>query len=106
MVRKRLCRAVRYLYFLGELTDPKMKDYIGINDENDLFVNTEAFDYNKFRPVKNYRDDLLEKIAQNEYIRPHEHVLQTALRKRCSLFSSPICDWAGELPSVTGVQIE
>jgi hypothetical protein len=60
-------------YFLGELTDPKMKDYVGIKDEYDFFVSPQSFDYDKFRPIwlKNYREHLLEKIAQNEYMRPH-----------------------------------
>lgn len=60
-------------FFLGKLTDPKMKDYLGIIDEYDLFVDPETFDYKKFRPVwlKKYNDELLEKIAENEYMRPH-----------------------------------
>lgn len=60
-------------YFIGELTDPKMKNYIGIDDEYDLFVSPESFDYNNLRPVwlKKYSDGLLEKIAEDEYIRPH-----------------------------------
>lgn len=60
-------------YFLGELTDPKMNDYLGFDEEYDMFVNPEAFDYKKFRPIwlKKYHDELLKKIAENEYMRPH-----------------------------------
>lgn len=61
------------MYFLGELTDPKMRDYHGLDDEYDLFIDPEQFDYSKFRPtwLKHYRVNLLEKISQNEYMRPH-----------------------------------
>lgn len=61
------------LYFLGEITDIKMRSYLGVNDEYDLFVGPEFFDFTKFRPawLKNYSDNLLDKIAQNEHIRPH-----------------------------------
>lgn len=60
-------------YFLGELTDSRLKDYIGVNDEYDLFVDPEAFDYDKLSPswLKNYSDELLEKIADNKYMRSH-----------------------------------
>ncbi|URT72720.1 SIR2 family protein [Cytobacillus firmus] len=59
-------------YFLGELTDLRMKDYLGVIDEYDFFVDPEVFDYEKFRPIwlKNYGDKLLEKIIKNEYMRP------------------------------------
>ena len=55
------------------MTNPKMKHFLGVNDEYDLFVDPEAFDYNRFRPVwlKNYSNDLLERIAVNEHIRLH-----------------------------------
>lgn len=58
-------------YFLGELSDSRLKDYIGVNDEYDLFVDPEAFDYDKFSPswLKKYSDELLEKIADNKYMR-------------------------------------
>ena len=59
-------------YFLRELTDPTMKDYLGVYDEYDLFVAPEAFEYDKFRPawLKGYRDEFLEQIAENEHMRP------------------------------------
>ncbi|MGE6717530.1 SIR2 family protein [Peribacillus frigoritolerans] len=60
-------------YFLGELTDLRMKNYLGVIDEYDFFVDPQMFDYEKFRPVwlKNYHDKLLEKIINNEDMRPY-----------------------------------
>lgn len=68
-------------FFLGELTDDKMKDYIGVIDEYDFFVDPETFDYKKFNPswLINYSDRLLEKISQNKYMRPH--VIKTLKEK-------------------------
>lgn len=58
---------------MEELIDSRMKDYLGIDDEYELFVDPESFDYDKFNPswLKNYSDDLLEKMAENEHMRPH-----------------------------------
>lgn len=60
-------------YFFGKLANPKMKDYLGVNDEYDLFVDPEAFDYKKLSPawLKKYSDELLKKIVENETMRPH-----------------------------------
>lgn len=81
-------------YFLGELTDSRMKDYMGINDEYDLFVDPEAFDYDKFSPswLKNYSEELLKKIAENEHMRPHiievlkERIKNTKDKKYLDIF--------------------
>ncbi|MGU3472842.1 SIR2 family protein [Paenibacillus sp. D51F] len=60
-------------YFLGDFRDPKMKNFIGFNDEYDLFVEPESFDYNKFKPIwlKQYSEVVLKNMAENEHIRPH-----------------------------------
>ncbi|SMF20813.1 NAD-dependent protein deacetylases, SIR2 family [Paenibacillus barengoltzii] len=82
------------LYFLGELTDIRMKDYRGVDDEYDMFVSPESFDFTKFRPswLKNYDDVLLGKIAQNEHMRPHvidmlkERIKNTKDRRYIEIF--------------------
>ncbi len=60
-------------YFLKEINNSKMKDFIGINDEYDFFVDPENFDYKKFIPswLKNYNDKLLGKIAGNKHMKHH-----------------------------------
>ncbi|WP_319995466.1 SIR2 family protein [Trichococcus shcherbakoviae] len=60
-------------YFIGELNNSKMKDFVGIDDEYDLFVDPEDFDYKKFKAIwlKNYSEELLEKISKDKNMRPH-----------------------------------
>ncbi|WP_028594645.1 SIR2 family protein [Paenibacillus assamensis] len=60
-------------YFLGELNDLRMKNYRGLNEEYDMFLEPESFDYNSFEPrwLKTYSDKLLEKMSQNKFMRPH-----------------------------------
>ncbi|WP_421535929.1 SIR2 family protein [Priestia sp. D3YE.R1] len=59
-------------FFLGKLTDTRMRDYVGFIDEYDFFVSPESFDYKKFKPVwlKRYNEGLLQRIAQNQYMQP------------------------------------
>ncbi|WP_079708736.1 hypothetical protein [Paraliobacillus ryukyuensis] len=58
-------------YFLKEITNDKMKEFIGINDEYDFFVDPENFDYKKFIPswLKNYNEKLLSEIDGNKYMK-------------------------------------
>jgi NAD-dependent SIR2 family protein deacetylase len=60
-------------YFLGGLRDLEMKEYMGVDDEFDMFVNPETFDFEKFRPswLKTYGERLLIKIAENNQMRNH-----------------------------------
>ncbi|MEH7176214.1 SIR2 family protein [Priestia megaterium] len=60
-------------FFLGELTDTRMRDYVGLIDEYDFFVNPKSFDYEKFNPIwlKRYSNSLIEDISKNEDMRPH-----------------------------------
>ena len=60
-------------FFRGELTDTRMRDYVGLVDEYDFFVNPKSFDYEKFNPIwlKRYNDGLIEAISKNEDMRPH-----------------------------------
>ena len=57
-------------YFLKEINNPKMKEFIGINDEYDFFVDPENFDYKKFIPswLKTYNEKLLSEIAGNKHM--------------------------------------
>lgn len=54
-------------YFLGEIKSDKMKTFIGIDDEYDLFVDPENFDYSKLKPVwlKHYSDPILDDMSKN-----------------------------------------
>jgi hypothetical protein len=54
-------------YFLGEIKSDKMKTFIGIDDEYDLFVDPEGFDYSKLKPVwlKRYSGPLLDDMSKN-----------------------------------------
>lgn len=54
-------------YFLDEIKSDKMKTFIGIDDEYDLFVDPENFDYSKFKPVwlKHYSDSILDEMSKN-----------------------------------------
>ncbi len=60
-------------YFLGKFTNPKMKDYLGVNEEYDMFVDPDNFDYKKLSPawLKSYSDKLLKKMVENETMRTH-----------------------------------
>jgi len=71
------------LYFLGELKNPKMKDYVGIDDEYDLFVNPEGYNYEKLKPnwLKSFSGDVLEKMSKNEHM--HSHIIEI-LKERIS----------------------
>lgn len=68
-------------YFLGELTDSRMKNYLNIDDEYDLFVGPESYDYEKLNLswLKHYSDEVLQKMAENKYMRPH---IINALKER------------------------
>jgi len=68
-------------YFLGDLTDTRMRDYVGLVNEYDFFVSPQSFDYEKFNPIwlKSYSDSLLENISKNDDMRPH---ILKALKER------------------------
>lgn len=61
------------LYFLKKLKNPKIKDFIGISNEFDFFVDPKNFDYKNFVPswLKKYSEALLDEISKNEYMRHH-----------------------------------
>lgn len=81
-------------YFIDELSDKRMMDYIGIDDEYDLFIDPEHFDYSKFKAtwLKKYPDDLLEKIARNSFMHPHvievlkERIINSKDKKYIEIF--------------------
>ncbi|MGR6342640.1 SIR2 family protein [Priestia megaterium] len=58
-------------YFLGRLTNTRMRDYVGIIDEYDLFVDPKNFNYENFNPtwLKEYSKTLLKKISENDDMR-------------------------------------
>ncbi|MEH7077989.1 hypothetical protein V7101_05045 [Bacillus velezensis] len=60
-------------YFLEEINNSKMEEFIGMDDQYDFFVDPENFDYKKFIPswLKNYNDKLLGKIAGNKHMKHH-----------------------------------
>jgi SIR2-like domain len=60
-------------YFLKEVNNSKMKEFIGIDDQYDFFVDPVNFDYKKFIPswLKNYNDKLLGEIAGNKHMKHH-----------------------------------
>ncbi len=68
-------------YFLGEIKNSKMKCFIGVDDEYDLFVDPEGYDYKKLKPVwlKKYNDELLDRMAKNEHMSRH---IVTVLKER------------------------
>ncbi|NRS46428.1 SIR2 family protein [Brevibacillus sp. HB2.2] len=59
------------LYFLGYLTGINMENYLGLYDEYDFFVDPMSFNFTKFRLkwLKDYSEEVLERIAENESIR-------------------------------------
>lgn len=58
-------------YFMGKLMIDKLKEYKGVVDEYDMFIEPDTFDYTKFEPewLKRYSDELLTKISENDYMR-------------------------------------
>lgn len=60
-------------YFMGRISNIRMNDYLGFNDQYDLFVDPKSFDFGKFNFewINHYSDNLLEKMLENQYIRPH-----------------------------------
>jgi hypothetical protein len=58
-------------YFDGKFKSDKIKSFIGIDDEYDLFVDPEHFNYDKFKPVwlKRYYDVLLDKMSKNDHMK-------------------------------------
>lgn len=58
-------------YFSNEISSSKMKEYVGIEQEYDFFVDPKNFNYSEFIPswLKKYSESLLEKISTNEYMR-------------------------------------
>lgn len=58
-------------YFMGEIKSEKLKEFKGVVDEYDLFIDPEGFDYSKFDPVwlKHYSDETIQKMAENENMR-------------------------------------
>lgn len=57
-------------YFLGEINNSRMREFIGVNAEYDFFVEPKNFDYKNFIPswLKKYNDELLNEIAGNRYM--------------------------------------
>lgn len=57
-------------FFMGNFKNDKLKDYTGIVDEYDMFVDPNSFDYSKFKLywLKKYPDELLMKISENKYM--------------------------------------
>ncbi|MGG5180999.1 SIR2 family protein [Bacillus sp. MM09(2025)] len=64
------------LYFLGELNNLEIEEYVGIDDKYDFFVKPENFDYKRFIPawLKNFNGRLLDEIARNKHMK--DHVIQ------------------------------
>jgi len=60
-------------YFLKKINNPKLKEFTGMNDEYDFFVDPENFNYQKFIPawLKKYNEKLLKEISDNENMYPH-----------------------------------
>lgn len=58
-------------YFMGEIKNEKLKEFKGVADEYDMFIDPECFDYSKFDPVwlKHYSDKTIQKMAENENMR-------------------------------------
>lgn len=58
-------------YFMGEIKSEKLKEFKGVVDEYDMFIDPEGFDYSKFDPVwlKYYSDETIQKMAENENMR-------------------------------------
>jgi len=56
---------------MGKLMIDKLKEYKGVVDEYDMFIEPDTFDYTKFEPewLKRYSDELLTKISENDYMR-------------------------------------
>lgn len=69
------------LFFLKKLNNPKIKEFEGINNQFDFFVNPENFDYNNFIPswLKNYSKGLLNQISKNEHMK---HQIIEILKER------------------------
>jgi len=57
-------------FFMGNFKNDKLKDYTGIVDEYDMFVDPNSFDYSKFKLywLKKYPDELFMKIYENKYM--------------------------------------
>lgn len=55
-------------YFIGEIKNDKMKSFIGVDEEYDLFIDPESYDFEKFKPVwlKKYSDEILERMSENK----------------------------------------
>jgi hypothetical protein len=55
-------------YFFGEIKNDKMKSFVGVDEEYDLFIDPESYDFKKFKPVwlKKYSDELLDRMSENE----------------------------------------
>lgn len=64
-------RLIAFWYFMGKVKIEKPKEYTGIVDEYDMFVEPESFDYSKFKPewLKSYPEELLNKISENNHMR-------------------------------------
>lgn len=62
--------------FLKKLNNPKIKEFTGISDEFDFFVDPSKFDYKKFIPswLKKYNEKLLKEISNNRYM--HHHLIE------------------------------
>lgn len=58
-------------FFMGEINNEKFKEFKGIVDEYDMFIEPNTFDYSKFKPwwLKNYPEKLIKKMVENSHMR-------------------------------------
>lgn len=63
---------IAILFFLKKIKNHKIKDFVGINNEFDFFVDPKNFDYKNFVPswLKQYSGELLDEISKNKHMKP------------------------------------